>query len=34
MVFDKLTGEEKNSPNYRFDTLPVVQFDKLKGSQR
>ncbi len=32
MVFDKLTGVGKNSPNCRFDTLPVVKFDKLKGS--
>ena len=32
MVFDKLTGVGKNSPNCRFDTLPEVKFDKLKGS--
>ena len=32
MAFDKLTGVEKKSPNCRFDTLPVVKFDKLKGS--
>ncbi len=32
MVYYKLKWVEKISPKCRFDTLPVVRFDKLKGS--
>ncbi len=31
-IFDKLTVATENSPNCCFDTLPVLKFDKLKGS--
>ncbi len=32
-IFAKLTVATKNSPNCPFDTLPVLKFDKLKGSR-